>query len=131
MTSRPPLKNRSRQRGVALLEGLVAILIFSLGVLAMVGLQSTMAKATLNAELRAEATTLATKLMGHMWGDIPNLSAYATGANPNMKDWLEEVAKLPGGKAEVEVVGNQVTITITWQPANEEEHNYSVSTFIL
>lgn len=131
MTSRPPMKNRSRQSGVALLEGLVAILIFSLGVLAMVGLQSSMAKATLNAELRAEATMLATKLMGHMWGDIPNLPAYASGANTNMENWLKEVAKLPGGKAEVEVVGNQVTITITWQPASEEEHNYSVSTFIL
>ena len=44
-----------KQRGVMLIEGLIAILIFSLGVLAMVGMQAQAINHTSQAKYRADA----------------------------------------------------------------------------
>ncbi|MDR7331073.1 type IV pilus modification protein PilV [Roseateles asaccharophilus] len=57
---------RHRQRGVLLLEVLIALLIFSLGVLGLVGLQAAAAKQSGHTKYRADATLLANELLGQM-----------------------------------------------------------------
>ncbi|MFT7723136.1 MAG: type IV pilus modification protein PilV [Roseateles sp.] len=57
---------RPGQRGVLLLEVLVALLIFSLGVLGLVGLQASAAKQSGETKYRADATLLANELLGQM-----------------------------------------------------------------
>jgi len=57
------------QKGVALLESLIALLIFSLGVLAIVSLQATSARASAEAAIRADAALLANQVIGLMWAD--------------------------------------------------------------
>lgn len=50
-----------------LLEVLIALLIFSLGVLGLVGLQANAVKQSGQAKYRADATLLANDLIGQMW----------------------------------------------------------------
>ena len=72
-----PFKN---QRGMLLIEGLIAILVFSLGVLAMVGMQAQSIAHTSQAKYRVDAAFLANKLIAQMWADTPaNRPLYATG----------------------------------------------------
>ena len=57
------------QGGAFLLEALIGILIFSLGVLGIVGLQARAVRFTTDAEYRAEAMYLANSLISQMWTD--------------------------------------------------------------
>ena len=56
-----------RQSGSVILESMIAVLIFSLGILGIVGLQAASIKASTDARYRSEATLLANELIGRMW----------------------------------------------------------------
>lgn len=58
---------RANQKGVLLLEALIAILIFSIGILAIIGLQVSSIKMSSDAKYRSDANLLATQLVGSMW----------------------------------------------------------------
>ena len=64
------------QRGVALIEALVSILIFAIGVLALLGLQALGLKAASDGKYRADAAYLANQLVSQIWADdrfnVPN-----------------------------------------------------------
>lgn len=61
------LNSRRPQSGVMLLEVLIALLIFALGVLGLVGLQANAIKQSGQAKYRTDATLLANELIGQMW----------------------------------------------------------------
>jgi type IV pilus assembly protein PilV len=112
------------QSGVALLEALVGILIFSIGILALMGLQAQSIRNTVEAKYRNEAAYFANQIIGQMWVDRTNLAAYDTGggANPNMENWRTRVAlALPrvvvGGinSPTIAIAANQATVTVFWQ----------------
>jgi len=63
------LKPRYQQTGAYLLEALIGILIFALGVLGIVGLQAAALRTTTDSSLRAEAVFAASQLVGQMWAD--------------------------------------------------------------
>lgn len=82
-----------KERGVALLEALIAMLIFSMGILALMGLQAVSIKQTADAKYRADAAFLANQIIGEMWADNPaNLASYAHRATAG-------AACAPGGNA--------------------------------
>jgi len=56
-----------RQRGAYLLEALIGILIFSFGILGIVGLQAQAIRFTNDSEYWAEAVYLANSLISQMW----------------------------------------------------------------
>ncbi|MFZ5557664.1 MAG: type IV pilus modification protein PilV [Pseudomonadota bacterium] len=60
-----------QQRGAFLLEALIGILIFSMGILAMVGLQTLAVKASAEAKYRGDASYLANQMIGRMWATAP------------------------------------------------------------
>lgn len=60
---------RRYQSGAFLLEALIGILIFSFGVLGLVGLQAKSIRNTADANARAEAIYLANSVIGLMWSD--------------------------------------------------------------
>ncbi len=66
-----------KQKGVMLLEALIAILIFSIGILALVGLQATSISLSSDAKYRSTASMLANQYIGQMWNDIAVVSASA------------------------------------------------------
>lgn len=90
-----------RQRGISLLESLIAVLIFSIGILAIVSLQATSIKASTDAKLRADASFYASQIVAMMWVDSANIDAYALNAgggacgpggnasgNANVSNWI-------------------------------------------
>lgn len=130
----PSLARQRKQNGVMLLEALIAILIFSIGILGIVGLQATAVKQSTDARYRAEAAQLAEQLMAQMWisnREVTNLQTQfntcASSACPGFQTWLLNVRQqLPGVTAnenvpEVEVrPDGVVAITLYWQPPNEQ-----------
>lgn len=120
------------QSGVALLEALIAILIFAFGLLGMAGFQAQSIKTQDESKKRADAAFIANQMVGDMWGVAPNNLSSCAGefakgdegcANAPWGDRIEQ--GLPGGSAEVVVAGTEVTITLTWNtPGVEEEHRY-------
>lgn len=113
------IKISKKQRGMMLLEGLIAILIFSLGILAIVGIQSASVRHVTDAKYRVDASFLANQVLGQMWINRNNLAAFV------VTD--ETVSTLPNGKRTVAVAGNQVTVTVTWQlPGETTAHRHSV-----
>ena len=74
---------RKLQSGVMLLEVLIAILIFSVGILGVVGMQASTIKASRDGKYRSEAGLLANELIGQMWSnarDFASLQGAMTGA---------------------------------------------------
>lgn len=119
---RTPQRQRLRQRGVALIEVLVAILIFSIGVLGLIGLQSRAIAVSIDAEDRNRASLLANELITELW-----LSG-EDGINADQKGaWEARLADptgagLPKGRSEYAINpvagGRQVDLTIIWEPPN-------------
>lgn len=128
MHTRAHLNIAKTQGGIALVEALIAVLLFSLGILALVGLQAVMSKNVTQAKLRAEASFLANQLIGQMWVDQANLSSYvATGGAcaitgyANCANWQTQVRQvLPGGSANVAVNGTIVSVLLSWHLPGEE-----------
>lgn len=127
---------RRDQRGVMLIEALIAILIFSIGILGIVGLQASAVKQSTEARYRAEAAHLAQQLLGTMWTGQRQLTTLQTQFNTcsgstcaGYQAWLGNVrAVLPGIDADagtlpsVNVDANGVvTISIFWRPPGEGE----------
>lgn len=63
-----------RQDGVMLLEALIGILIFSVGILAMVGMQATAFSASADAKNRAEAAAFANDIISRIWMGVDRTS---------------------------------------------------------
>ena len=137
------------QSGIALLEALVAILIFSVGILALVGLQATAIKQSSDARYRSEAAALANELIGQMWlvdrTDSTQIttklqSDFESPDGPEYKKWATRLSSLPNGVATVTIddpgteLAGRVFITIQWRapndPADAKPHQYLSSTMI-
>ena len=82
-----------KQRGVVLLEALIAILIFSIGILGLVALQANMIKATGDANYRTQATFVAQQHLSEIWNAQENINL-ACGA---LDIDIAESSGLPGG----------------------------------
>lgn len=108
--------NAKYEQGAVLLEALIAIVLFSMGILAIAGLQATMVKNTTDANYRAEANYIAQKEIGRLWADPKNINDYLTTGKP--------VDGLPNGVLKVERpnANEQVRITVTWRQPGEDEH---------
>lgn len=125
------------QKGFALLEALVAILVFSLGILGTLGLQVSMNNEQTSAKLRSDASFLASGLIGSMWLDVANLNSYATancGGYARCLEWRNKVAaNLPQAvpTVMVDVATGDVLITLSWTMPNGEVHQYVTATTIV
>ncbi len=115
--------SQSAQRGVVLIEALVAILIFSVGILAIVGLQANMIKNTAEAKYRSEASYIAQARIGQMWADPANLASY-------VETDTDISALLPNGTRTVtQPTPGEFQVTVTWlKPgADETRHNFTTT----
>ena len=147
MTSYPRRSLRNAQSGVMLLEALIGILIFSLGILAMVGMQAMSIRLASDSRDRAEASTLASQLIGELWVNRTALATYqysGTGTAPAaLTNWVARVnASLPDAAANPPIVpvgasplgaavGTQTTITLRWRnPSDTTVHQYVMTAYI-
>lgn len=142
---RKPLPLRDLQKGVMLIEALIAILIFSIGILAVVGMQSIAIKNVTESRSRSEAAFLAGELLAQMWIDqnisptgantsnvtVGNYDYQGSGGVPaRLTGWVAHVnSKLPGAtqpgvKPKVTITnasvnGATVKIELFWQQPEE------------
>lgn len=115
-------KLKSAQQGVVLLEALISILIFSIGVLAVVGLQAAMIKNTSEAKSRIDASYIAQQRIGLMWSDPDNLASYVEANTP--------IPDLPNGTRTTAQSGVQFSVTVNWQQPGEASHNFTTTASI-
>lgn len=132
MMRRQPFGMKS-ELGVMLIEALLAILIFSVGILAIVGMQGVAVKEVTQAKFRSEAGFLADDLLAQMWGDNANIASYnyaGTGTVPSrLTNWVTRAigdgtptnpGRLPGAVAPIVTVtgasaqGGTVQIQVFW-----------------
>lgn len=124
MTSTRAQRQRNAQGGFALIEALIAMLIFSIGILGLVGLQAVTTQATSVAKARIDASFIASQRISDIWGDIAHIS--------NMAETAVDVSGLPQGKRTTEINGNAVKVTVTWKMPNEPEvQSYSTVAIVI
>jgi type IV pilus assembly protein PilV len=103
-----------RQRGVTLLDALIAIVLLAFGLLGLVGLQARLLKAGTDAQYRIVAAALADRLLGMALVDAANVACYTLPANPpptcgsvtafNARaQWERDLDVLPAAAATVEL----------------------------
>ncbi|MGJ7509501.1 type IV pilus modification PilV family protein [Variovorax sp. GT1P44] len=130
-----PVASR-RVRGIALIEVLVAMLIFLLGVIGLVGLQAAMTRAQTEAKFRADAAMLANDVVGRMWSDLTGMASYSgsgCASQARCKEWQNKVANnLPAGTGAlvVDAPTGDVEVTVTWTMPNGETHKYVTHTTV-
>lgn len=125
MASTAPGKN---QAGSSLLEGLIAILIFSMGILALMGLQAASIQQSIDAKYRSDASFLANQILGQMWIDKNQLSSYVGTGYTKKETWLTRVQNtLPNSNGTIALSGNEVTVTVTWQLPNQASPHQHVA----
>lgn len=115
----PSVRRRGRTTGFTLIEVLVSILVFSFGLLGLVGMQARILQASTQNADRARASLLANEIVSVMWA---RQTTAITGLD-DYRNWQARVATpatggLPRGEGAVSVpdAGKQVTVTIKWQP---------------
>jgi type IV pilus assembly protein PilV len=121
-----------------LLEALIAILIFSVGILALVAMQAQSIGYTAEAKYRSEAAFLANEILSRIWVDRAAIANYAFpgGTAADLAVWAAKVnTSLPGAAANpptivvnppAGTVPATVTVTIFWQPPGADaRRNYS------
>lgn len=119
-----------------LLEVLAALLIFAIGILGMVSMQSTAVRQSSDAQYRAIAAIQAQNLISQMWMSdrtVGVLSAkYASSAGSGYTAWfdtlkasgLPQVADYPP-TVTFAAGSNLVTVTVYWKaPGDTDKHQY-------
>jgi type IV pilus assembly protein PilV len=118
------------QSGAMMLEALIGILIFSTGILALVGMQALSVKYVADAKYRADASFLANQIIADMWVQRPALASYnyiGSGTVPAQIDgWVTSVRDaLPGAATNLPIITadattGQVAVTVRWRAPNAE-----------
>jgi type IV pilus assembly protein PilV len=116
-------QRRHAQRGMALMEALVSILIFSFGVLGLIGLEASAVNFSVDAEDRNRAALFASEIASSMW-----LNGSVTVQSAQLATWQASVADptktgLPNGTVTVTPTAgttNSADISITWVPQTDK-----------
>jgi type IV pilus assembly protein PilV len=141
-------RRKAKSTGFMLVEALFGILLFSVGIIALIGLQATSIKQSVAGKYRSDASLLAGELIGQMWTSDRTLatlqanfnSDHASGGNcasscgVNFNAWYTEVqAALPGADSTPPTIvfesipgssagltSTKATLTIYWRAPNED-----------
>ena len=118
-------KDTGAQRGVSLVEVLVAVVVLSIGLLGLAGLQASGMRVGQSSIHRSQAAQLAFDMIDRMRANIANSGNYnllitdpapggTTAAQRDLQDWRARLQALPGGVGSVAVAGSNVTIVVQW-----------------
>lgn len=129
MSPLPTLKTPTKplQSGFMMIEVLIAILLFSVGLLGMIALQTATVQNATNAEYRTMAATLANDIVTQMWirkTDDPT----AAGLAADITNWKTKVqnSDLPNATGTVEKSAGVTSVIITYKvPSKQDTENAS------
>lgn len=99
-----------------MVEVLIVLVLFSLGLLGMVGLQARATQSSVSAEDNNRAALMANELAALMWASNTVVLPAATVAAWNTRLADATGVGLPNGAGTVVVAANVARITITWRP---------------
>ncbi|MEM4986988.1 hypothetical protein V8G57_06255 [Collimonas sp. H4R21] len=135
-----------RQGGFMLIEVLAAILIFSFGILGLVGLQAATINNSISAEDRSQAALLADNLVAALWSKSKLVSGscdlLCAADGGNAKDYTNWQAKVKtafhGGSGVAKLDASNaslVVITISWTAATKNNtaaasHTYTTEVVV-
>ncbi|WP_249975563.1 type IV pilus modification protein PilV [Vreelandella olivaria] len=113
------------QLGISLLESLIALLVLSLGLLGVVGLQTQSLTHNRAAYFETQATNMAQDMLDRIRANNTNVAAYALGVGSPVQgsglpandrnEWIEDlVSTLPDGEGGISINDNRVTIVVRW-----------------
>ena len=110
---------RRAARGISMIEVLVVILLFSFGLIGMVGLQAKAVQVSGSAEDSSRAALLANEIVSAMWGanSVTLASAAITAWNLRVADASDR--GLPNGQGTVSVSAGVATVTVSWRAPHE------------
>ncbi len=102
------------QVGSVLLESLIAVLIFFVGLIALVGISSQAIDLVGESKSRSDASYLADELIGELWTNTASIGTFESSAE--FTNWQDRVRSLigPAASATMTPNGNQLTIVISW-----------------
>lgn len=116
------------------MESMVAVLIFSVGIVGNLGLMAQMTRAQGAAQWKSQASMLSSEIVAVMWADSEaNLIGYTSScSSQRCVEWKQKVAgSLPGGMGTVESLGSGIVkVGIEWTVPGEGSHSYAVQTTI-
>lgn len=123
MSNLPRRHLQSKQQGVMLIEALISVLIFSIGVLALIGLQAVALREISESRFRSDASYIADRVIGDASAsNLANLatrvgtySATSNPADPWARAVTDKNSGLPEGAVVVAVAGDTLTVTVNWQ----------------
>jgi type IV pilus assembly protein PilV len=138
------MKKLSHARGMTLIEALVALVVLSVGLLGVAGMQMTALRNNLGAHLRSQATVLAYDISDRMRANrtvARDTAAYVVGmgavtgnttlAELDLQAWKTTLTNtLPAGDGSIQRVGNTYRITITWTEQNGGPQTFTTHTQI-
>ena len=110
---------RRRGRGISMIEVLVVIVLFSFGLIGVVGLQAKAVQNSVSAEDFNRAAMLANEVASVIWTNQSVILAPATIASWNTAVADPTGRGLPNGQGTVTVAANVATITITWRAPHD------------
>ena len=127
-----PLSSKGKSEGFTLIEFLVALLVFAIGILALTSLQIFVLRSDISAHHQAQAVQIAYSMMDRLRSNraaalagsynIPNAAAISAGdgnpplADDDLADWnANELSLLPNADAIINcTTSGNCTITISW-----------------
>lgn len=113
------------QKGSVLLEALIAILIFSFGILAISGLQGAMMKSTADSTFRSEASYIVQRKMGELLSN-PNQIGIRTETSSDFPPLI----RLPNATLATNALSNgRIQFIVTWD-AGDGQHQYEATTSV-
>jgi type IV pilus assembly protein PilV len=124
--------SRSSQSGTTLIEVLITVVLVSIGLLGLAGLQLTTVQNSNSSSERFEATTLAHDILERLRANRqPALAGQynlalgeaPAGANlvgEDLDEWREALAVLPNGDGSIDVTAGEVTIEVKWTDASDD-----------
>ena len=147
------LKHQAFRRtaaGFTLLEVLVALVVLSIGLLGLSGLQTSSLRNNHSAFLRSQATLAITDIMDRMransdaanadnydinYGATPTATNCTSGCSPaavanrDLVEWRSYVERLPGGEGEIDVDANGVAeVKVRWADTRDSGNKLEIIT---
>ena len=124
----PPERRERPQRGMTLLEVLVSLLVFSLGILGIVGLQARAIQYSFDAEDRSRAATIANEVVATMWANKTMSLTTAQLAPLQSRAASVAIGGLPNVSIAVTGAASGVaTVSITWKSPSKKASDPSSS----
>lgn len=124
---RPPVRRQAGQRGVSLIDALIAIAILSFGLIGITRMQGRMVTSATDAQLRTTAVQFADELLNTVIVDTANAACYtlpqvgtcgSAAATARTTDWSARVAAaMPGTVTRtitLDAATGRMTVSIGW-----------------